>query len=152
MELITRHYKINKIKNYIRTNQIFFLFNGITLKFYDWILIEQAFKNMNFKYYKIFNKTATKTLNNSVYRQIRTTINGITFFIRLVANVKSLTKKLLFNNFEPLLFSLVVLRINNKVYSSKQLKITCSLNYETNIILKYQYNITCLKFFSNFSK
>jgi len=152
MKLTTKNYKTNKIRNYIKTNHTFFLFNGNILKSYDWIITEQAFKNMHFKYYKIFNKAAIKTLNKSIYKQIKTTINGITFFIRPTPNIKSLSKQLLFNNFEPLLFSLIALKINNKMYSSKQLKNTCSLNYKTNKLLIYQFNITHLKFYYNFSK
>ena len=152
MELTSKNYKINKIKNYIKTNHIFFLFNGNTLKSYDWIVTEQFFKNMHFKYYKIFNKSAIKTLNKSVYKQIKTTINGITFFIVPIQDITSLTKQLLFNNFELLFFSLIALKINNKMYSSKQLKNTRSLNYKTNKLLIYQFNITHLKFYYNFSK
>jgi len=152
MELTTKNYKINKIKNYIKNNHIFFLFNGNTLKSYDWIITEQSFKNMNFKYYKIFNKAAIKTLNKSVYKQIKTTINGITFFIRPTQNIPLLTKQLLFNNFESLFFSLIALKINNKMYSSKQLKNISSLNYKTNKLLIYQFNITHLKFYYHFSK
>ena len=152
MEFTTKDYKINKIKNYIKTNHIFFLFNGSTLKSYDWITAEQSLKNMNFEYYKIFNKTTIKTLNNSVFKQIKTTINGVTFLIKPTENVKLLKKQLLLHNFEPLLFSLIALRINNKMYSNKQLKNTHSFNYKTNKLLIYQYNATRLKFYYNISK
>ena len=128
------------------------MFNGNTLKSYDWIITEQFFKNMNFKYYKIFNKAAIKTLNKSVYKKIKTTINGITFFIKPTQNITSLTKQLLFNNFELLFFSLIAIKINNKIYSSKQLKNINSLNYKKNKLLIYQFNITHLKFYYNFSK
>lgn len=152
MELTTKNYKTSKIRNYVRINHTFFLFNGNTLNSNDWIITEQALKNMNFKYYKIFNKAAIKTLNKSIYQQVKNTINGITFFIRPTPELSSITKKVLFNNFEPLLLSLIALKINNKIYSSKQLKNTYSLNYRSNKLLIYQFSVTHLKFYYNFSK
>jgi len=152
MELTTKSYKINKIKNYIKTNHIFFLFTGNTMKSYDWIVTEQILKNISFKYYKISNITAIKTFNQSIFDQTKATINGITFFIIPNPNVSSITKQLLFNKIKPLLFSLIAVKINNKIYSNKQLKNTRSLNYKTNKLLLYQFSITHLKFYYSFSK
>jgi hypothetical protein len=148
MELTSKSYKTNKIKNYIKTNHTFFLFSGNTLKSYDWISTEQNLKTMQFEYYKIFNKAAIRTLDKSVYKQIKTTINGITFFIKPdYLNFKSLSKQKLINNLEPLFFSLLVLKINNKIYSKNQLKNTRSLNYKTNKLLLSQFGVTYLKFY-----
>ena len=150
MELTTKNYKTVIIKNYIKTNPIFFLFNGTNQKAYDWIVIEQVLKNMNFKYYKIFNKTTIKTLDKSVYQNVKTTINGVTFFIKPTLDLKSLKKRVLLNNFEPLLFTLITIKINNKIYSTKQLKNTLSLDYKTVKLVLYQFQITYLKFYHNF--
>jgi len=152
MKLSKKNYKASKIKNYIKTNHIFFLFNGNTLKSHDWISIEQVLKNMNFKYCRLFNKIAIKTLEKSIYQQIKTTINGITFFVRPTLNIKSLKKQVLLKNIEPLLFSFIAIKINNKTYSNKQLKSICLLDYKINKLLTYQYNITYLKFYYNLSK
>jgi len=147
MELTAKSYKTNKIKNYIKTNHTFFLFNGNTLKSPDWIITEQNLKNMQFEYYKVFNKAAIKTLDESIYKQIKTTINGVTFFIKPHLYLKFLSKQTLTTSFDSLFFSLIALKINNKIYSKNQLKNIRSLNYKTNKILLYQFNITHLKFY-----
>jgi hypothetical protein len=152
MKITPKTYKTDKIKNYIKNNHIFFLFNGNTLKSYDWIAAEKALKNMNFRYYKIFNKATVKTLDKSIYQKIKTTINGITFFIKPTSGINFLTKQSLIKNFEPLLCSLVAVKLNNKVYMSTQIKNTNSLNYKTNKLLTYQFGVTHLKLYYNISK
>lgn len=152
MKITPKVYKTDKIKNFLKNNHIFFLFNGNNLKAYDWIAAEKALKNMNFEYYKVNNKTTIKTLDKSIYQKVKTTINGVTFFINFVSNKSYLTKQLLIKNFEPFLFSLVAIKINNKVYTSTQIKNTNSLNYKTNKLLTYQFGVTHLKLYYNISK
>jgi len=149
MKLSKKEYKIIKTKNFIKTNNMFFFFNGINQKTYNWIIIEQELNNINFKYYKIFNKTAINTLNASIYQNIKTIINGITFFITPNSNQKSLSKHLLLNKLDPLLLTVLAVKFNNKIYSTKQLKNTYSLNYKNNKLLFYQLGISNLKFYYN---
>jgi hypothetical protein len=70
MKFTTKEYKITKTKSYIQTSNLFFFFNGINRNSNDWIIIEQKLKNINFEYYKIFNKTSKKTLENSIYKNV----------------------------------------------------------------------------------
>lgn len=106
-------------------------------------LVEQGLKNINFNYYKIFNRTAKKTLKNSIYKNIKPTINSITFLIK--PKIKQLVKKILITNFEPLLFNMLAIKINNKIYEPTQLKNSYSLNYSDNKILIFQFGVTHLK-------
>jgi hypothetical protein len=92
-------------------------------------MTEQDLKKINFSYYKVFNKTATKTLKNSIYNNIKPIINGITFFIKPASIPKQLTKEVILDNFEPLLFMILAVKFNNKIYSITQLKKTNSLDY-----------------------
>lgn len=147
MEFTNPIYKTNKVRLYIKKNCIFFLFNGSTIKSCDWIPTEQNLKSMNFKHYKVLNKTTIKTFNKSIYQLTKTTINGTTFFIKPNLNVKSITKQLILKVFDPLLFSLIAIKINNKIYSSKQVKDVLSLNYKTNKLFLYQFRITNLKLY-----
>jgi hypothetical protein len=147
MKFTTKEYKITKTKSYIQTSNLFFFFNGINRNSNDWIIIEQKLKNINFEYYKIFNKTSKKTLENSIYKNVIPTINSITFLIKLRSNTKELSKQILLNNFEPLLFTLLAVKLNNKIYSTTQLKALPSLNYSENKLLLFQFSITNLKTF-----
>ena len=143
MELISKNYKIAKTKNYIKKNNLFFFFSGINRSSNDWILVEQSLKSVNFNYCKIFNRTAKKTLNNSIYKTIKPTINGITFLIKPKTN--QLSKKILTTSFEPLLFNMLAIKLNNKIYQTTQLNNNYSLNYEDNKILVFKFLITNLK-------
>ena len=143
MEFTFKNYKIIKTKNYIKKNNLFFFFGGVNRNSNDWILLEQSLKHVNFNYYKIFNKTTKKTLNNSIYKTIKPAINGITFIIK--PKSKQLLKQILITSFEPLLFNMLAITLNNKMYQTTQLNNNYSLNYKDNKILIFKFVITNLK-------
>ena len=143
MEITSKNYKIIKTKNYIKKNNLFFFFSGIHRNSNDWILVEQSLKNINFNYYKIFNRTAEKLLNNSIYKTIKPTINSITFVIK--PKTIQVSKQILLASLEPLLFNMLAIKLNNKIYQTTQLKNTYSLNYKNNKILVFKFAITNLK-------
>ena len=143
MEFTSKNYKIIKTKDYIKKNNLFFFFGGVNRNSNDWILVEQGLKSINFDYYKIFNRTAKKTLNNTIYKTIKPAINGITFLIKPKA--KQLSKQVLITSFEPLLFNMLAIKLNNKIYQTTQLKNSYSLSYSDNKILIFQFGIANLK-------
>ena len=143
MEFTSKNYKIIKTKTYLKKNNLFFFFCGIHRNSNDWILVEQGLKSINFNYYKIFNRTAKKTLNNSIYKSIKPTINSITFLIK--PKTKQISKQVLIASFEPLLFNMLAIKLNNKIYQTTQLKNNYSLNYRDNKMLIFQFGITNLK-------
>lgn len=149
MKLNSKTYKINKTKNFTKTNKLFLFYNGTNKKAHDWIATEQELKNVHFEYYKVFNKTALKTFNNSTFKNFKSTINSITFFIKPLSNNTIIQKHILLNNFESLLFKLINVKLNNKIYSIKQLNKTYSMNYKYNKLLLYQFEIANLKIHLN---
>jgi len=147
MKLSKKEYKTVKTKNYIKTNEIFFFFNGVNQTTYDWITTEQELANMNFTYYKVFNKAAINTLNISIYQNVKSIINGITFFIKPNTDQKSLSKYLLLSKFDSFLLTMLAIKFNQKIYSTTQLKNTYSLSYKNNKLLLYQFGISNTKFY-----
>lgn len=145
MKLNSKTYKTNKTKNFIKTNNFFFIYNGTNRKATDWISTEQELINVNCGYYKIFNKIASKTCGNSTLKNFKSTINSITFFIKPSLNSAVIKKHILINNFESLLFKLLAVKLNNKVYSAKQLNKIYTMAYKDNKILLYQFGIANLK-------
>ena len=143
MKFSFKDYKIFKTKNYIKKNNLFFFFGGVYKSFDNWIFIEQGLKNINYNYYKTFNRTTKKIFNNSIYKPIESSINGITFFIK--STNQQLSKQVLVTNYEPLLFNMLSIKINNKIYQTTQLKKSYSLNYQDNKLLIFQYGITHFK-------
>jgi hypothetical protein len=106
-------------------------------------LVEQGLKNINFNYYKIFNRTTKKTLKNSIYKTIKPTIDSITFVMK--PKIKQLFKQILIVNFKPLLFNMLAIKINKKIYETTQLKNSYSLNYSENKLLIFQFGVARLK-------
>jgi hypothetical protein len=146
----TKNYKKTKTSCYIKTNKLIFLFNGVNKNSIDWIYTEQSLKKMNFKYYKILNKTVVNTLKESIYRKVAASINGLTFFIKPGDNLQPLSTTLP-KDFDLLLFLLLALKLNKKMYSASQIEKSSSLNYKNNKLLVYQFGLTHLKFFNSFN-
>lgn len=144
MKLSVKDYKIIKIKEYFKSNHLFFVVNGINQNSLDWLLTEQGLKTVGFNYYKILNRTTIKTLNTSIYINIKSVVNGSTFFIKPESN-KYFIKQTILNTFNPLFFELLIIKLNNKVYTINSLKNTYSLEYKETKLLFCQFGFTHLK-------
>jgi hypothetical protein len=144
MDLTTKKFKIEKTKNFIKHYNLFIFLNGINRNSNDWILIEQELKKINFNYYKIFNKTSKTTLNSSIFLNTSSLINSMTFLLKPTEK-KDINKNILFNRIEALIFSLLAVKINNKIYSKPQLKTLISFNYKNNKLLFYKFLISNTK-------
>lgn len=151
MRLSVKDYKILKIRKYFKTNHLFFFVNGISRDSLDWLLTEQGLKTIEFNYYKVLNRTTIKTLNISIYTNLKFIIKGSTFLIKPELN-KHFSKQTLFNTFNHLFFTLLIIKFNSKIYPASSLKNTYSLEYKETKLLFYQFNLTHLKVCSKFSK
>ena len=151
MKLNIKDYKITKVKEYFKTNQLFFFVNGINRNSIDWLLTEQGLKEIGFNYYKVLNKTIIKTVHNSTYSTTKPIIGGSTFLIKPQSN-KHFLKQTILNGFNPLFFELLVVKFNNKLYSVTLLKDTYSLEYKETKLLLYQFNLTLMKICFEISK
>ena len=145
MDLTTKKFKIEKTKNLIKHNNLFIFLNGINRNSNDWILIEQELKKINFNYYKIFNKTTKKTLNNSIFLNTSSLINSMTFLLKPLVAEQEINKNILLNKIETLIFALLAIKVNNKIYSKTKLKNLVSLNYKNNKLLLYKFLISNTK-------
>lgn len=152
MKLNTKIYNTYTTKEYFKGNNFFFLFNGINRISNDWISItEQGLKNLNFSYYKNLNRILRKTLKNSTYKILVPIVKGPTFFIKY--NKKStITKQLVTENLEALLFVLLIVKFNNKLYPISIIKSMNSLKDKENSALLYQFNLTNFKQYKKISK
>jgi hypothetical protein len=142
MEFKLKKYRHFKIKNFIKTNNFFFIYNGNNLNLKNWIIAEQQIKNLNLKYHKIYNKITKKTLEKSIYNNFNTLINGFIILVKPDKKAKLILKTLLaFSN----ILTLVGFRLNRKIYNPVQLKNLYSLKYKTNITILIKLIKTSLK-------
>ena len=149
MDLYFKTYQYKKIKKVLKKKFIFFS-NGANCNHKYWISTEQIVHKLKFNYYKTYNKTALKIINNSIYKNIHHIIHSTFFFItpqKLTENL-ILNKTILLNltNYNsPFLFSLLCLKLNTKLYSINQIKNINSLIYRYSINIFYQFLIFNLK-------
>lgn len=145
MDLTQKKYNIIKIKHYLIKNDLFFFYHGINRKSNEWINVEQDLNKMSFSYYKILNKIFKNTINKSIYTNISPLANSVTFLIKPKNNIKNINKNILINNFEYLVFMLLAIKLNNKIYSKNQLNNNFSFVYKESKLLFFQFNVTNTK-------
>jgi hypothetical protein len=151
MEFSAKDYAILKTKVYIKNNNLFFFFNSVNKNSNDEILTEQKLKKSGLAFVKIQNKTAKKTLQNSILINSKELINCSILIIKQNINKNELKKINILNNFEPLLLTILALKLNNKIYSKTQLKELLVLNYKDIQLLLFQFTLTNIKLSVNFS-
>lgn len=143
MKFNFKNYKITKTKVYIKKNSFFFFVDGVLRNSNHWVLVAQSLKSIYMAQWKISNKITKKTLNGSICRAIAPAITGITFLIN--PRVNEVSKRVLSNSFEALLFKVLALQLNHKCYKTVQLKNSDSFCYKDNKILIFQFRIADLK-------
>lgn len=145
MKLNTKEYQKIKTKEYLKKNRLFFFLNGVNRNSNDWRKTEQSLVAMGFMFFKSFNKITNKELKNSTFKNLKEIVNGPTFLMKPKATAQ-LSKDVLLSKFCPLLFILLAIKINNKIYPLIVLKKNQNeINYTNNALLFYQFNVTNLK-------
>lgn len=146
MKIVFKNYKLLKLKQFLKSNKLFFLFNGSHKNSLDWLNTQQVFSNLNIKLNKISNRTFIKILQNSIYFKTQQLVSGPLFFITTDHNSKSIiSKSTLIDKLYQFLFILLGLKLNNKIYSSTQIKKIIVLTYKENLLLNIKFLIAGLK-------
>ena len=83
MKLKLKNYKYSKIKNYFKNQKMFFICNNSDLNFKSWLQLQQNFQNKNLKWYKLNNNLTINFLNNSIFKNLSSLINGSVILISL---------------------------------------------------------------------
>jgi hypothetical protein len=141
MEFSSKDYNITKTNFCIKNERVLIILNGVIRQSNDWVIIEQRLKKAQFSYYKVLNKIIKKAINNSVYSNIAALINSITFILK----TNEITKHILFNTFEELLFTFLSLKINTKFYSKEQIEDIFIVQYNDNKLTLFKFGATTVK-------
>jgi len=131
MDFNLKTYKHFKIKRYFKTIHFFCFFHGTSISNENWIKIEQIFANNGLTYFRIFNKLMINTLKNSIFKNLIVLIHGPMFLL----NIKD--SKLTLKELDDLsqLINLLGFRLNNKVYSTRQIKNLKKMSYLKNVVI-----------------
>ena len=144
MKFNFKEYQKQKTKQYLKNNDFILLAINANQKLQNWVTIKQELYKLKLNYYKIYNKTTKKVMENSIHRRIISVVNTTFFFIKL-NNKKILVKTDIFHLLENILFTLLAIKLNKKVYSTAQFKNIISFHYKKNVSVLYQCLITNLK-------
>jgi hypothetical protein len=131
MKLEFQTYQFWKIKNYIKTNKLFFFFNSSRIKSNKWLLADQIAKKFKLKYYTVHNNSLLNILIPSIYKNINQIICSI--FLLIKQNYQKTSFILNDINYLKPLFEPLAIKLNNKIYSTKQFKNLKPFNFIKNI-------------------
>lgn len=135
------------MKHYLKAVNFFFFFQGTSVDSENWIKIEQGFANYELRYYRILNKLMSNTLKSSIFKNLVVLIHGPIILLSSENNNAKLTFKEL-ESINPLI-NLLGVRLNNKIYSKKQIKNLKKMSYSDNICIfhKSMKTLTKLPYF-----
>jgi hypothetical protein len=137
MDFNFKTYQIVKLKKYFKKNGLFFLFHSAKLNLTKWTLTEQNLKKLKLSYYKPLNKTTVKTFKSSIYKNFSSNIAGFILFINSSYKTTELNLASILKVLKPS-FTLVSIKLNNKVYSTSQIKGLNDLSYDKSIFNLYK--------------
>ena len=121
MDFNSKEYQSVKLKKFLKKNNLFFLFHSAKQDLNQWIYTEQNLKKLKLKYFKPLNGMTSKLLENSIYKNLSPVIGGFILFLNANFKTTELKMKLIQKNLKPS-FELVSVKLNNKMYSTSQLK------------------------------
>jgi hypothetical protein len=137
MDFNSKNYQNIKLKKFFKMNDFFFLFHSAKLDLNQWTQTEQNLKKLKLKYLKAFNGTTLKLFNSSIYRNLSPVICGFVLFIHSNFKTTELNLKPIKKDLKPS-FELISVKLNNKMYSTSQLKGLNTLSYQTNVFILYK--------------
>ena len=137
MDFNLKNYQIFKLKKYFKKNEFLLLFHSSKLNSVKWLTVEQTLKKLKLNYYKPLNGTSLKTFKESIYKNFSPIVAGFILFVK--AQYKTTCHNLpeILKNVKPS-FILISVKLNNKVYSSAQLKGMEDLSYKKTMFTFYR--------------
>lgn len=128
MRLKLNHYKITKLKTYLKTQKFFFVFHHVNST-KNLVKFEQTLKKLSLSYHNTTNNLIRTVLTQSIYNNLNLIVKGPCLLIKLFS-IQNKTS-LLLQDFiiSKKLLTFFCLKINNKVYVFEQLKEIKELHY-----------------------
>jgi len=130
MEFSLKTYKYFKIRSSFKTINFLFFFQGTSLDNKNWIKVEQSLFMHKLKYYTILNKLMITILNDSIFKNIITILNGPILMVQKDNNNEKIDFKELLNVSSWI--RLLGLKLNNKIYSKNQVQNLTKISYLEN--------------------
>ena len=136
MDFNLKKYRVLKVKKKLKKSELIFFFNSAKIKSNKWIKIEKQLKKLKLEYYQIFNNTTLKTIKNSIYTNINQIVSGVILLIKPIHKSTQIELKVI-KKFLDSLFVLLCIKLNNKIYTTTQLKNLNTLSYKKTVFNFY---------------
>jgi hypothetical protein len=143
MDFNLKKYRVLKVKKKLKKSELIFFFNSAKIKSNKWIKIEKQLKKLKLKYYQIFNNTTLKTIKNSIYININQIFSGVILLIKPIHKSTPIELKLIKKILDS--FVLLIVKLNNKIYLTTQLKNLNTLSYKKTVFNFHNNLEKCLK-------
>jgi hypothetical protein len=145
MQFNLKNYQKIKIVSTLKKNNFLLFTLGANQNSQNWIVTEQNLHKLTLAYTKTYNNTATKILQNSIFKNLKNSINSTFFFLKPTKNKKTLIRSNIVNTLNTIQFLTLTLKLNKKVYAAYQFKTVNSFHYKKNVSIMYQFLATTLK-------
>jgi hypothetical protein len=132
MDFNSKDYQSVKLKKFFKTNDFFFLFHSAKLDLNQWTQTEQSLKKLKLKYSKALNGTTLKLFKSSIYKNLSPIIGGFLLFMSSGFKTTEFRLHSVKKELKPS-FELISVKLNNKLYSTSQLKGLNTLSHRKNI-------------------
>ena len=136
MDFNTKSYQSIKLKKFFKTDDFFFLFHSAKLDLNQWTQTEQNLKKLKLKYLKLLNGTTLKLFKDSLYKNVSPVICGFVLFLNSNFKTTELQLKSVKKDLKPS-FELISVKLNNKIYSTSQIKGLNTFSYKKNVFNLY---------------
>ena len=136
MDFNSKDYQSVKLKNFFKTNGFFFWFHSAKLDLNQWIHTEQNLRKFKLNYSKALNGITLKLFKNSIYTNISPVVCSFVLFINSNFKTTELQLGSIKKDLKPS-FELISVKVNNKVYSTSQLKGLNNFSYRKNVFNLY---------------
>ena len=136
MDFNSKDYQNAKLKNFFKTNGFFLWFHLAKLDLNQWTVTEQNLKKLKLNYSKVLNGITLKLFKNSIYTNIRPIVCSFVLFINSNFKTTELQLNSIEKNLKPS-FKLISVKLNNKIYSTSQLKGLNEFSYKKSVFNLY---------------
>lgn len=132
MNTTFKNYQVSKISRFTKYENIFFISQGLNKNSNNRTIVDQSINKIKFNYFKIVNKVAHLALNRSIFKNTLMVYKSSIVFLNPETK-KMQKKKFLVQNFSKLMFNLLLIKLNNKIYSIENFKLAATLSYKENL-------------------
>jgi len=136
MDFNSKDYQNVKLKNFFKANGFFLWFHSAKLDLNQWTHTEQNLKKLKLNYSKVLNGITLKLFKNSIYTNVRPIVCSFILFINSNFQTTELQLNSVEKNLKPS-FKLISAKLNNKIYSTSQLKGLNDFSYKKSVFNLY---------------